>query len=69
MAQKVKNDPNIKSKSYARVEENIENESSSTTWVDPKIVVKPYSNPQTSPLEPQTKTTPKISQIQMSEFK
>ena len=30
-AQKVKNDPNIKSKSNARVEGNIENESCSTT--------------------------------------
>ena len=65
-AQKVKNDPNIKSKSNARVEGNIENESCSTTWVDPKTVVKPYSDPQTSLLGPhKTKTTPKLSQIQM----
>ena len=54
----------------ARVEGNIENESCSSTWVDPKTVVKPYSNPQTSPIGPhKTKTTPKLSQIQMSEFK
>ena len=32
-AQKVKNDPNIKSKSNATVEGNIENESCSITWV------------------------------------
>ena len=41
MAQKVKNDPNIKSKSNARVEGNIENESCSTSLVDPKAVVEP----------------------------
>ena len=69
-AQKVKHDPNIKSKSNARVEGNIENESCSTTWVDPKTFVKPYSNPQSSPLQPhKTKMTQKLSQIQMSEFK
>ena len=34
-------------------EGNIENESCSTTLVDPKTVVKPYSDPQTSPLGPQ----------------
>ena len=42
-APKVKNDTNIKAN--ARIEGNIENESCSTTWVDPKTVVKPYSNP------------------------
>ena len=64
-----KKDPNIKSKSYARVEVNIENESYSTTSVVPKTVVKPYSDPQTSPIGPhKTKTTPKLNQIQMSEF-
>ena len=36
--QKVKNDPKIKSKSNVRIEGNTENESCSTTWVDPKIV-------------------------------
>ena len=70
MAQKVKNDPNIKSKSNARVEGNIENESCSTTWVDPKTFVKPYSNTQSSALGPhKTKMNPKLSQIQMSEFR
>ena len=69
-AQKVKNDPNIKSKSNDRAEGNIENESCSTTWVDPKTVVKSYSNPQTSPIGPhKTKMPPKLSQIQMSEFR
>ena len=49
---------------------NIENESCSTTWVDPKTFVKPYSDPQFSPLGPlKTKMTPTLSQIQMSEFK
>ena len=68
MAQKVKND--IKSKSNARFEGNIDNESCSTTLVDPKTFVKPYSNPQSSPLGPhKTKMTPKLSQIRMSEFK
>ena len=68
--QKVKNDPKINSKSNVRIERNIENESYSTTWVDPKTVAKPYSNPQSSPFGPhKTKMTPKLSQIQMSEFK
>ena len=59
--QKVKNDPNIKSKSNARVEGNIKNESCSTTSVDPKTVVKPNSDPQTSPLGPiKDKNNPKI---------
>ena len=35
---KVKNDPKIKSKSKVRISRNIENESRSTTWVDPKTV-------------------------------
>ena len=47
--QKVKNDPKIKSKSNVRIEENIENESFSTTWVDsqkcPLVMIhKGYSN-------------------------
>ena len=42
---KVKNDPKIKSKSKVRIERNRENESCSTTCVDPKTVVKPYPNP------------------------
>ena len=43
--QKVKNDPKIESKSNVRIERNKENESGSTTWVDPKSVVEPYPNP------------------------
>ena len=39
-----KNDPKIKSKSIVRIWGNIENESCSTTWVDPKAVVGPYSD-------------------------
>ena len=43
--QKVKNDYKIKSKSNVRIKGNIENESCSTRWVDPKTVVEPYSDP------------------------
>ena len=43
--QKVKDDPKIKSKSNVRIERNKEDESCSTTYVDPKTVVEPYSNP------------------------
>jgi len=59
----VKNDPKIKSNSKVRMERNIENESCSTIWVDPKTVVEPYPNPKNSPLEPQkVKNDPKIKQ-------
>ena len=59
--QKVKNDPKIKSKSNVRIEGNIENESCSTTWEDPKTVFGPYNNPKKSPLGPQkVKNDPKI---------
>ena len=69
-SKKIKDDPKIKSKLKVRIEGNIENESCLTTWVDPKTVVKPCSDPQTSPLGPhKTKTAPKLSQIQMSEVK
>ena len=38
-----------------------QNESCSTTWVDPKTDVEPYSNPKNSPLAPQkVKNDPKI---------
>ena len=43
--QKINNYPKIKLKSKVRIERNIENESCSTTWVDPKTVVKPYPIP------------------------
>ena len=39
MAQKLKSKPNV------RNEGNKENESCSTTWVDPKTVVEPYPDP------------------------
>ena len=55
----VKNDPKIMSKSNKRIYGNIENESCSTTWVDPNIVFDPKKS----------KMTPKLSQNQMSELK
>ena len=59
--QKVKNSPKIKYKSNVRIKGYIENESCSTTWVEPKTVVEPYSDPQTSPIGPQKdKIDPKI---------
>ena len=53
MPQKVKNDAKIKSKSNLGIEGNIEKESCSTTPVDPKTVVQPYTDLQTRPLGPQ----------------
>ena len=53
----------------SKLAKNIENESCSTTWVDPKTVVEPYPNPKNSPLGPQkVKLIQKLSQNQMSEF-
>ena len=46
--QKVKNDPKIKSKSNVRIKGNIDNESCSTTWVDPKTVFGPFPYPKKS---------------------
>ena len=43
--QKVKNDLKIKSKSNVRIEGDIENESCSTTRVDPKTVFEPHIEP------------------------
>ena len=43
--QKVKNDPQIKSKSDVRIEKIKENKSCSITWVDPKTVFEPYPDP------------------------
>ena len=43
------------------IEENIENKSCSTTWVDSKTVFEPYSDSKNRPLEPQkVKNDPKI---------
>ena len=50
---KVKNGPQIKSKSKDRIEGTIKNESCSTTWVDPKTVFEPHIEPVNSPLGPQ----------------
>ena len=51
----------MKSKSNVTIEGNIENESCSTTGVDPKTVVEPYFSPKISPLWPQNfKNDPKI---------
>jgi len=59
--QKVNIDPKIKSKVNVRIERNKENESRSTTWVDPKTVVEPYPSPKNAPLGPQKfKNDPKI---------
>ena len=46
---------------FSIVEGNIENESCSTTQVDPKTVLKAYPNPKISPLGPhKVKMYPKI---------
>ena len=54
--QKIKTDPNIKSKSKASIEKNIENKSCSTTWEDPKTVFEPYPDPKNGPLSPKKST-------------
>ena len=43
-AEKFKNYPKIRSKLNVRIEGNKENESCSTTQVDPETVFKPYPN-------------------------
>ena len=47
-APQVKRDHKIKSNSKVTIEENIENKSCSTTWVDPKIVFESYPDPKNS---------------------
>ena len=49
-SQKIKNDPKIKLKSNIRIDKNIQNESFSITWVDPKTVFEPFCNPKNSQL-------------------
>ena len=45
----------------SELKKNKEDERCSTTYVDPKTVVEPYSNPKNSPLGPQkVKNDPKI---------
>ena len=59
--QKVKNGPKIKSKPSVRIEGNIENESCSSTLVDPETVFKPFPYRKNSPLGHQkVKNDPKI---------
>ena len=68
--QKLKNDPKIKSKTNVRIEGNIENESCSTTWVNPKTIFKSYPNPENIPLGPRkVKNDPKIKSNQRSELR
>ena len=50
VAQKVKNDPKIRSKSNVRIEGNTKNESCLTTRLDSTTVFKPYPNRKNSPL-------------------
>ena len=58
---KKKKDPKTKSKINVRIEWKKENESCSTTWVELKTAVDPYSNSKTSPLgPPQDKNDSKI---------
>ena len=61
MAPKSQNYPKIKSKSNVRIERNRENESCSTTWVDPKTDFEPCPDPKNSSLGPKkVKNDPKI---------
>ena len=51
----------MKSKSKVTIEENIENKSCSTTWVDPQTDFEPYPDHKKSPLGLQkVKNDPKI---------
>ena len=56
-------------KSNVRIEGHIENESCSTTWVDPKTVVQPYPHSRNSPLGPKkVKNDSKIKEKPISEL-
>ena len=46
LPQPQKRTPKLSQTQMSELEENIENESCSTTSVDPKTVVEPYSDPQ-----------------------
>ena len=52
----MKNNPNIKSNSRVKIEENIESKSCSTTWVDSKTIKKAQ------------KTQKKIQKAQKTQF-
>ena len=70
VVQQNEENPIINWKSNVRNEGNIENESGSTTWVDPKTVFKPYHDPKNCPLWPEkVKMTPTLSWNQKSELK
>ena len=45
--------PKLSQNQIVRIEGNIENESCSTIWLDPKTVFKTYPNLKNSPLGPQ----------------
>ena len=45
--------PKLGQKSNVRIKRNIENESCSITWVDPKTVFEPYPGHRISPFGPQ----------------
>ena len=67
---KAKNDSKIKSKSKVSIEENIEIQSYSTRWVDPKPVFEPNpATPQGNYGLKKSETTPKSGQSQKSELK
>ena len=55
LPQKDKNDPKIKSNSNVIIQGIIENESCSTTWVDPKTVFEPHIEPKTQKSQEKTK--------------
>ena len=62
-ASKVENDPKIKSKSKVWIEENIDNQSCSTTWSDPKTALNPNLTAKIARCDPQkNKMTKKLSQ-------
>ena len=67
---KVKTDSKIKSKSKVIIEENVENKSLSTTWVDHKTYFQPYPDPKNSSLGSQkVKKTKRLSKDEKWELK
>ena len=56
--QKFKNDPEFKSKSNVRIEEKIENESFSITWIDPKKDFELTPTPKIAYLGPKSQKWP-----------
>ena len=70
---KVKSDAQFKSKTKSTTEENIENQSWSTTWVHPKTFLKSNLDPKNRPLGFQKfKNNPKIksnTKVRIKEIK